>query len=33
MQANFGSRRELVVAGRRLGDLLAEDNPMEDGAG
>jgi len=30
MQANFGSRRELVVAGRRLGDLLADDNPMED---
>ena len=30
MQANFGSRRELVVAGRRLGELLADDNPMED---
>ena len=32
MQANFGSRRELVVAGRRLGDLLADDNPIEDAA-
>jgi L-aminopeptidase/D-esterase-like protein len=32
MQANFGSRRELMVAGRRLGHLLAEDNPMEDGS-
>lgn len=30
MQANFGSRRELVVAGRRLGDVLADDNPIED---
>jgi L-aminopeptidase/D-esterase-like protein len=30
MQANFGSRRELVIAGRRLGEVLAEDNPMED---
>lgn len=30
MQANFGSRRELVIAGRRLGELLADDNPMED---
>jgi D-aminopeptidase len=29
MQANFGSRRELVVAGRRLGEALAADNPME----
>ncbi|MGI9004608.1 MAG: P1 family peptidase [Streptosporangiaceae bacterium] len=29
MQANFGSRRELVVAGRRLGEVLAGDNPME----
>ena len=30
MQANFGSRNELVIAGQRLGDLLADDNPMED---
>ncbi|HVB44820.1 MAG TPA: P1 family peptidase [Streptosporangiaceae bacterium] len=30
MQANFGSRRELVVAGRRLGEMLAQDNPMEE---
>ncbi len=30
MQANFGSRRELVVAGRRLGEVLAGDNPMEE---
>ena len=30
MQANFGSRRELVIAGHRLGDLLADDNPTED---
>jgi len=30
MQANFGSRRELVVAGRPLGDVLAADNPMEE---
>ena len=30
MQANFGSRRELVVAGRRLGEILAADNPMEE---
>ncbi len=30
MQANFGSRRELVIAGRRLGEVLAADNPMED---
>ena len=30
MQANFGSRRELMIAGRRLGELLAADNPMED---
>ncbi|HEX9065200.1 MAG TPA: P1 family peptidase [Streptosporangiaceae bacterium] len=30
MQANFGSRRELVIAGRRLGEVLAGDNPMEE---
>lgn len=30
MQANFGSRRELVVAGRQLGTMLLDDNPMED---
>jgi L-aminopeptidase/D-esterase-like protein len=29
-QANFGSRRELVIAGRRVGHLLASDNPLED---
>ncbi|MGH8960822.1 MAG: P1 family peptidase [Jatrophihabitantaceae bacterium] len=29
MQANFGSRRELTIAGRRLGPELADDNPME----
>ncbi len=28
-QANFGSRAELVVAGRRLGEVLGDDNPME----
>ena len=31
MQANFGSRHELVVAGRRLGEQLADDNPLESG--
>jgi D-aminopeptidase len=30
MQANFGNRAELIVAGRRLGELLADDNPMAD---
>jgi D-aminopeptidase len=30
MQANFGSRRELVIAGCHLGPLLLDDNPMED---
>jgi L-aminopeptidase/D-esterase-like protein len=30
MQANFGSRHELVVAGRYLGEILREDNPMEE---
>ncbi|WP_281276221.1 P1 family peptidase [Flexivirga caeni] len=29
-QANFGSRRELTIRGRRLGIRLAEDNPMEE---
>ena len=29
-QANFGSRRELVIAGRPVGKLLTDDNPMED---
>jgi D-aminopeptidase len=29
-QANFGSRRELVVAGRPVGASLLDDNPMED---
>jgi L-aminopeptidase/D-esterase-like protein len=31
MQANFGSRYELVVTGRRLGEQLADDNPLESG--
>lgn len=30
MQANFGSRQELVVAGRYLGEVLREDNPLDD---
>lgn len=30
MQANFGSRRELVIAGHRVGPALSDDNPMED---
>ena len=30
MQANFGSRHELVVAGRHVGEVLRDDNPMED---
>jgi D-aminopeptidase len=30
MQANFGSRHELVVAGRYLGEVLREDNPMDE---
>lgn len=29
LQANFGSRRELTIAGVPLGDQLANDNPME----
>lgn len=28
VQANFGSREELTIAGVHLGELLAEDNPM-----
>jgi D-aminopeptidase len=28
VQANFGSREELTIAGVHLGDLLAADNPM-----
>jgi D-aminopeptidase len=28
IQANFGSRDELTIAGRQLGRLLADDNPM-----
>jgi L-aminopeptidase/D-esterase-like protein len=32
MQANFGSRAELTIAGRRIGSQLAEDNPMADPA-
>jgi len=31
MQANFGSRRELTIAGRSVGARLADDNPIEDG--
>lgn len=30
MQANFGARKELTVAGHRIGEWLLEDNPMED---
>lgn len=30
VQANFGSRAELRIAGVPLGKLLAEDNPIED---
>ncbi|MDT7686395.1 MAG: D-aminopeptidase, partial [Pseudonocardiales bacterium] len=30
LQANFGKRRELVVAGVPVGRQLADDNPMED---
>jgi L-aminopeptidase/D-esterase-like protein len=29
VQANFGSRGELVVAGRHVGALLADDNPQD----
>jgi D-aminopeptidase len=30
LQANFGSRRELVVAGVPVGEVLQEDNPIAD---
>jgi L-aminopeptidase/D-esterase-like protein len=30
LQANFGSREELTLGGRRLGELLAADNPMAE---
>ena len=30
MQANFGSRAELVIAGRQIGRRLLDDNPLED---
>lgn len=30
MQANFGSRKELTIAGHRVGPRLLDDNPMED---
>jgi D-aminopeptidase len=30
MQANFGSRAELVIAGHHLGRMLSDDNPMEE---
>jgi D-aminopeptidase len=30
MQANFGSRKELTIAGHRVGPHLLEDNPLED---
>jgi D-aminopeptidase len=30
MQANFGSRAELVIAGHHLGPKLSDDNPMEE---
>jgi D-aminopeptidase len=30
MQANFGSRHELVVSGHRMGAALAGDNPIQD---
>ena len=29
VQANFGRRKELVIAGHPLGDALKDDNPME----
>ncbi len=32
VQANFGSRRELVIAGRPVGRLLETENPQEDEA-
>ena len=30
MQANFGGRMELVIAGRPLGERLKDDNPIEE---
>ena len=30
VQANFGSREELTINGRRVGQLMTVDNPMED---
>jgi L-aminopeptidase/D-esterase-like protein len=30
LQANFGSREELTLGGRQLGELLAADNPMAE---
>lgn len=30
VQANFGSRKELVIAGHRVGGALTADNPIED---
>jgi L-aminopeptidase/D-esterase-like protein len=30
VQANFGARHELIIAGVKLGEILADDNPMED---
>jgi L-aminopeptidase/D-esterase-like protein len=33
VQANFGSRRELTLAGVPLGELLADDNPMDNPGG
>lgn len=30
VQANFGARRELTIAGRHVGPALAEDNPMDE---
>ncbi len=30
LQANFGARQELVLAGVPLGDALADDNPMQE---
>jgi L-aminopeptidase/D-esterase-like protein len=30
MQANFGRRSELVIAGRRIGEELVDDNPLEN---
>ncbi|MEV0675549.1 P1 family peptidase [Actinosynnema sp. NPDC050436] len=31
LQANFGGRRELTVAGVPVGEALTDDNPIEDG--